>query len=763
VLLRKLNLFAILILTLFSPLLISGQKVGVVLSGGGGAAMAHIGVLKALEENNIPIDYITGSSMGALIGALYASGYSPLEIEAMVLSERFIDLTEGELDDQFSYYQRQQQYDPSYIRFRIKPDKPIANSIPTHIYNSQQLDFYLMTLFAGAEAASNYNFDSLMIPFRCVASDIYKKESVVFKTGNISESVRASMTYPFYLQAIEIDSVLLFDGGLYNNFPKNLMKETFKPDIIVGSNVSSNAKKPEEDNLFGQLENMLSEPTDYTIANEEGILFNINLDIGALDLSRIKESIDKGYEEATLLMDSLKTRLNSRMSENEFDKRRLNFNEEKVALHFESITISGLDKTQSNFIKASFGQVKDFNDLEKVERLYYKLYADDKIKFIFPKAKYNPQTGKYNLNLDILKEKNLEIQIGGILSTSPINTGYASFKYNIFNKTSLSIGLNGYFGNVYQSAKLNIVLDVPAYIPFYWEPYFCINDYDYFKNNVSVFDEVQPPYMVTNEIYIGNSIGFPFILNSIFSLDYKYFEQSYSYYINPDFSLKDDADNTQFRANTIGITIDKFNYNFRQYAFSGTKFYFNTRLITGWENTTYAFPTAEQVNNQSRRTWLEMHLEYSGYPLNTKFYSLGLLFEGYFSNMKDFTNYFGTIMEARQFEPLTESATLFQPNLRSTSWLAIGMKNVFKPMHNFQVRLEAYIFQPSWNFYAGPNGETDKGLLFDNRYLIISAAIVYHTKLGPVSLNGNYYQYLDPETSILLNFGFTIFNKNAKD
>ena len=122
-------------------------SVGLVLSGGGAKGLAHIGVLKALEENNIPIDYITGSSMGALIGALYASGYSPIEIEAMVLSEKFKEMSQGEIDSYFSYYLKQQQIDPSYIRLRFKPNQPLLKSLPTHVYNSQQLDFYLMTLF----------------------------------------------------------------------------------------------------------------------------------------------------------------------------------------------------------------------------------------------------------------------------------------------------------------------------------------------------------------------------------------------------------------------------------------------------------------------------------------------------------------------------------------------------------------------------------------------------------------------------------------
>lgn len=725
--------------------------------------MAHIGVLIALEENNIPIDYITGSSMGSLIGALYASGYSPIEIEAMLESEEFKRISQGELEDQFSYYLKQKEIDPSYIRLRLKPNQPLVKSLPTHVYNSRQLDFYLMTLFASAEAASNYNYDSLMIPFRCVASDIYNKEAHVFSDGNVGQAVRASMTYPFYLQAISIDSILYFDGGLYNNFPKNIMKESFQPDFIIGSNVSSNAQKPKEDDLFSQLENMLSVPTDYEINEEEGVLLNIKIDIGTLNLSEIDESIDIGYHTTLARMDSIKARLERRTSEKEFDERRRNFNSKKKPLNFESVNITGLDKQQAKYIKASFGQIKDLDNIENVKRLYYKTYADEKIKFIYPTAIIDTLSDKFILNLDILKQKSMEIQIGGILSTSPINTGYASFKYNFFSKIAVSAGLNGYFGNVYQSAKINVVIDVPSKVPFYWQPYFLINNYDFFKNSVSVFDETQPPFIITNEVYLGNTIGFPFILNSIFSVDYKYFVEDYTYYTNQEFNIKDTSDHTNFRANTFGLTIDRFNFDYKQYASSGTRFYFDTRFVTGYENTRYSSPDGEKISSSNRRTWLQIYLEYSGYPVVTKFYSMGLLFEGFYSNMPNFTNYSATIIEAKAFQPLTESITLFQPHLRSTAWMAIGMSNVFKPFRNFQVRAEGYIFQPAWDYYPTSEGLADRGELFGTRYLVLSAALVYHTKLGPISLNANYYQNNNPETTLLLNFGYTLFNKTARE
>lgn len=240
-------------------------------------------------------------------------------------------------------------------------------------------------------------------------------------------------------------------------------------------------------------------------------------------------------------------------------------------------------------------------------------------------------------------------------------------------------------------------------------------------------------------------------------------QEDYTYYTNSNYNLTDTSDNTLFSANTIGLTIDRFNFDYKQYPSSGTHFYFNTRLVTGYENTNYVTPDGVRIENNARRTWFQASLEYNTYPITTKPYSLGFLFEGFYSNMPNFSNYSATIIEAKAFEPLTESITLFQPHLRSTSWLAIGLQNVFKPFRSFQIRAEAYIFQPAWDFYPDSDGQPDRGLLFETRYLVLTAALVYHTKLGPISLNANYYQNNFPETSLLLNFGYTLFNKSARD
>jgi NTE family protein len=136
------------------------QKVGLVLSGGGASGLAHIGVIKALEENNIPIDYITGTSMGALIGSLYAMGYSPQQIEKLVKSDEFKSWAYGNIENKYVYYFKKKEDNSSWGTFKLSLDSTLTleTALPTHLIQPLPLDFAMMEKTAGAIAIANYNF-----------------------------------------------------------------------------------------------------------------------------------------------------------------------------------------------------------------------------------------------------------------------------------------------------------------------------------------------------------------------------------------------------------------------------------------------------------------------------------------------------------------------------------------------------------------------------------------------------------------------------
>ena len=202
------------------------QTVGVVLSGGGAKGLAHVGLLKVLEENNIPVDYICGTSIGAIIGSLYAIGYSPDQMAELLQSEEFLRWSKGDISPEEQYYYKTKIDGAEMVSVRLKREKSSVNAVlPTNIIEPEQMDFRFMQIYAQGAARAGYDFNKLFVPFFCVASDVHNNRPVVFTKGNLSQAVRASMTFPGYFKPLNIDGELIFDGGMQNNFPSDLMDE----------------------------------------------------------------------------------------------------------------------------------------------------------------------------------------------------------------------------------------------------------------------------------------------------------------------------------------------------------------------------------------------------------------------------------------------------------------------------------------------------------------------------------------------------------
>ena len=291
---KILYIFCCLILCTYS---LKAQKVGLVLSGGGAKGITHIGIIRALEENNIPIDYITGTSMGAIVGSLYAMGYSPDDMEKLLKSDDFKRWYSGNIEEKYIYYFKRNAPTPEFINIRVSLKNPLnkvkAQFLLPSVVDPTQMNIAFLELFGQATASCQGDFDKLFVPFRCVASDVYNKRPIIFRKGDLGDAVRASMSFPAMFKPIEIDSVLAYDGGIYNNFPVNIMTEDFHPDIIIGSVVSSNPGKPELGNIMGQLENMIMQKTDYTLPDSLGILMTFKYtDVNLMDFKRFDELHD---------------------------------------------------------------------------------------------------------------------------------------------------------------------------------------------------------------------------------------------------------------------------------------------------------------------------------------------------------------------------------------------------------------------------------------------------------------------------------------
>ena len=286
----------LVVLILFICVHACGQRVAVVLSGGGATALAHVGFLKVLEENNIPIDYICGTSMGAVVAAMYASGYSTSVIDSLVRSDEFLDMVSGNRNDRLDFYFKNSEQDASFGTLRLSSGNLLGNALPANLINPILLDWKLMEGFSQPDAACGGNFDKLYIPFRCIAADVESKQEIIFRNGPLNIATRASCTYPFYIPARRVEGKLLFDGGIYNNFPVDLAYREFKPDVIIGCNVSGSTPSPNEDDLLSQLQSMILYRSEQVSPLTNTVVVKPQLpDISTFDFEKVEEAIDIGY------------------------------------------------------------------------------------------------------------------------------------------------------------------------------------------------------------------------------------------------------------------------------------------------------------------------------------------------------------------------------------------------------------------------------------------------------------------------------------
>lgn len=215
----------------------SRPKIGLTLSGGGAKGLAHIGILKAIDSAGLKIDYITGTSMGAIVGALYASGYSGNDIEALRKDIDFDVLLSNNVPLKTLSMEEKDQYS----RFAI--ELPFINNkirLTTGVITGQELNLKFSELFFHVHQIRN--FSNLKIPFKCMATDLETGDLVVMDTGNIITALRATMAIPSVFSAVARDGKKLVDGGLVRNFPVKNVKE-MGADIVIGSNVTNGLAK----------------------------------------------------------------------------------------------------------------------------------------------------------------------------------------------------------------------------------------------------------------------------------------------------------------------------------------------------------------------------------------------------------------------------------------------------------------------------------------------------------------------------------------
>ena len=743
---------------------VQAQKVGLVLSGGGAKGMTHIGIIRALEENNIPIDYITGTSMGAIIGSLYAMGYSPDDMEALLRSEDFKRWYSGQVEPEYGYYFKQNRPTPEFfnIRFSFKDSLHIKPQIlPTSMVNPIQMNLVFVELFARATAACSGDFNRLFVPFRCIASDVYNKKPLIMRRGDLGDAVRASMSFPFVFKPIEIDSVLAYDGGIYNNFPTDIMREDFKPEVIIGSVVAANPGKPKENDLMSQLENMIMQKTDYTLPDSLGIIMTFKYDdVSLLDFDRLQELHDIGYNRTISLMDSIKGRIHRRVSAENVRLRRLVYRSNLPQFRFRDIDIEGANPQQQAYIKKEFhDEDHEVFTYEDLKRGYFRLLSDNMISEIIPHAVYDSENDLYSLHLKVKMEDNFSVRMGGSVSTTSSNQIYLGLGYQDLNYYSKEITLDGQIGKVYNNAQLMAKIDLPTRIPTSYRLIASLSTFDYYKKDKLFSKNDKPSFNSKDERFVKLMVALPFLANkrAEISIGYGKLQDNYfqSSVINFD---KDRSDRSTY--NLLGGAIGFYGstLNARQYA---TKGYFEklvAQVFSGKEKFIPGNPTETSVTTKERQSWLQIsYMKYAYHTMSPKF-TLGWMAEMLYSSKNFSENYTATMLQAADFSPTPHSKLMYNEAFRANQFLAAGIKPIFVFNDMFQFRSEFYGFVPIFPIKKNALNKAYYGKAFSRFEYIGEISVICQLPFGAISAYVNHYSSPKKEWNVGLTLGWQLFN-----
>lgn len=737
------------------------QKIGIVLSGGGAAGMAHIGVLKALEENDIPIDYITGTSAGALVGGLYAAGYSPEQIEEFVKSEEFKMMSSGKIRANQHFLLREEDPNAGLFGLSFSKDSILQKSLPTNFTSSALLDFEMMQLLSVISESHGADFDSLFVPFRCVASDIAHKRSVIFSDGNLHAAIRASMTFPFYLRSIKIDDILLFDGGLYNNFPADVMYENFNPDYIIGSNVSYNADLPQDDDIISQLTNMLVSYSDFGLPCEAGLLIEPETLIGTFNFSNADVAIEAGYRATLAKIDSLKMFIHREVSKEELEARRTEFHKRTVPLRVSSLDVTS-DKRQLSWMGQTIlrRRKSEVLDASKLAKRYFRLYSTPQIEFIYPTIKLKSDS-TYHMGLSLNKAKELRLNVGGHFSSRPVNTGYIGLIYQSSGRVTTRTHLESYFGKFYGSGKAKFTLEIPSVYPISTSAYFVINRWDYFRSFATFFEDVQPSFLIQNEMYTGLSLSHPLGNTLVSTVDGRWYELEDEYYQNPDFTNKDTTDLTRVGGGSGSWTIVQNSLNRRQFATSGHFFRFQFRYNYGREHSISGSTSPEPYDIVRKHTWVNLSLDYQSFMVDRPFFHLGIHGQMVYNSHPLFANYTATLLSMTEFSLVPDAKTYFLPEYRSPQYISGGLNTVFTIFKRFDLRIDAYIYQPFVQVLLNEDGSQSFSEPFKGGTYMASSSIIYHSFIGPIRFTLNYFPKQIQPLAFQFSLGYVLFNERA--
>jgi Predicted esterase of the alpha-beta hydrolase superfamily len=760
---RKFLLLVLSIIYFLQPA--QAQKVGLVLSGGGAKGLTHIGIIRALEENNIPIDYIAGTSMGAIIGSLYAMGYSADDMEALIGSEDFSRWYTGKIEEDYMYYFKANRPTPDFFNIRLSFKDSLSSVasqiLPTSVVNPIQMNLAFIELFAAATASSKGNFDNLFVPFRCIASDVYNKKELVLKNGDLGDAVRASMSFPFMFKSIEIDGTLAYDGGIYNNFPTDVMQEDFHPDIIIGSVVAKNPSKPDQNDIMSQLENMIMQKTDYTMPDSLGILLTFRYDnVTLMDFHKLEELQQIGYDRTMSVMDSIKRRIHRRVDKENVQLRRMIYRSGYPELRFKNIHIEGANAQQQSYIRSEFQRDDSgFFGYESVKRAYFRLLSDKTISEIMPHAAYRPDENAFDLYLKVKIEDQFSIRLGGNVSTTSSNQIYFGVTYQDLNYYSKEFSLDGQIGKIYNNAQFMAKMDFPTTIPTSYRFIASLSTFDYFKKDKIFSNRDKPAFTKKEERFAKLMVALPFLSSKraefsfgVAKLDDMYFQENT---INFD---EDKYDRSEYVIFGGSISINGSTLNRRQHATQGYSETLIAQIYKGKEKFRPGVESDKKNRYSNGQAWLQISYTREDYHRLARKFTLGSYVKGLYASRNFSENYTATMLQAGEFAPTAHSKLTYNEAFRANQYVAAGLKPILHLNNLFHLRGEFYGFMPIFPIERTSLNKSYYGKSFSQLEYMGEVSLICALPFGSIAAYVNHYSSPKREWNVGITLGWQLFN-----
>lgn len=749
---------------------VQARKVGLVLSGGGAKGLYHIGVIQALEENGVPIDYIAGTSMGAIIAGLYAAGYSPEEMRAIVLSGDVKKWVSGRIDDSHRYYYRQLDVPPSMLSVRLdvsrearklrrvakesgkKADAASAGKLlqlPVDLISSAQVDMALNELFRQASEACGGDFDRLMVPFFCVASDMAARRPVEFHEGDIGQAIRASMSIPLVFKPLKLKKMLLYDGGLFDNFPWQRMIDNYSPDHLIGVKCTAgNTPVDENSNLIDQALMLMTAQTDYDLPAEGNIKIERAVDAGMLDFDRGVEIMQSGYDDAMAMMDSILMTIPERRSPEEVRRRREEFRRTLPPLEVGECVIEGLKPAQEKYARAVISKRPrkdaDTTSFGRFRSGLFDLLSEGDFSMDYPVLRRDSVSGVFVPHLKLKVKPLINIRVGGNISSTAYNQARVGVEFEHIGRVGVRAGMGLMLGPIYNAGLIGGTISVAPKNPVYFDLKYVFSVRNtLFGNfgNLTAVDNTQRKKHKENfgSFTVGAALSHRSLIQATVNLGENYYRfegderPSYFTFAGAKLELKRSSLDDPIwpvRGNSLsvsGIAVagdDKLRMEVGTSGDSGLK-----RVV-------------------SHRQWLGAKVSWRHYVEipSCRWFSFGYTVEGVYTNHPSFNDVEATRVSLPQFSPTSHSLMTYMPEFHASKYVAAGVMPTFRIIENLMVR---------GGFYAMYR---DKQYVDSRWRYVADLSVIYRSIVGPVSLSLTKYGIRNSNNLYLtFNFGYLMF------